>query len=174
MIVPRFTFLTENFVICCHQVNVPLWAQLYQHAFCKKPLLFSSSSRYHNLGPSESAYIHCACPNPVPLLLATPLFIQEKNWKCLDVQRRVSPSVCWTTSSTKFSLNSCSQSGNSCTRSLCTSSCPSFFFAFLVSAGPCSGFLRNFPLVLPILSVAGFSVYLLTSNTESCDEDTKK
>ena len=26
-------------------------------------------------------------------------------------------------------------------------------------------------LVLPLLSGAGFSVYLLTSNTESCDED---
>ena len=30
---------------------------------------------------------------------------------------------------------------------------------------------RSSPLVLPILSGTGFSVYLLTSNTESCDED---
>ena len=66
-----------------HQ-NVLLWARLYQHVFCKKPLSFSSSSRYHNLGPSESAYIHCAYPNLVPLLLAAPLEVHETNWKCLD------------------------------------------------------------------------------------------
>ena len=68
-----------------HQ-NFPLWAGLYQHVFCKKPSLFSSSSRYRNLGLSESECRHYACPNPVPLLLATPLVIHEKNWKCLDVQ----------------------------------------------------------------------------------------
>ena len=63
----------------------PLWARLYQHVFCKKPSLFSSSSRYRNLGPSESACGHYAYPNPVPLLLATSLVIHEKNWKCLDI-----------------------------------------------------------------------------------------
>ena len=42
---------------------------------------------------------------------------------------------------------------------------------FLVSVGLCSGFHRNSSFVLPLLSVAGFSVHLLTSNTESCDED---
>ena len=41
--------------------------------------------RCRSLGPSESAYIHCAYPNPVPLLLAAPLEVHEKNWKCLDV-----------------------------------------------------------------------------------------
>ena len=35
----------------------------------------------------------------------------------------------------------------------------------------CSGFHRSSALVLPLLSGTGFSVYLLTSNTESCDED---
>ena len=30
---------------------------------------------------------------------------------------------------------------------------------------------RSSSLVLPLLSGTGFSVYLLTSNTESCDED---
>ena len=64
--------------------NVPLWARLHQYVFCKKPLLFSSSSRFHNLGPSESAYIHCAYPNLVPLLLAAPSEDHELTWKCLD------------------------------------------------------------------------------------------
>ena len=66
-----------------HQ-NVPLWVRLYQHFFCKKPLLFSSSSRYHNLGPSESACRHYAYPSAVPLLLAAPLKVHELTWKCFD------------------------------------------------------------------------------------------
>ena len=71
----------------------------------------------------------------------------------------------------KFSLNSCSQSSTSCNRSHCTSSRPSFLFLFLVSAGLRSGFLHSSSLVLPLLPGTEFSVYLLTSNTESCDED---
>ena len=55
--------------------------------------------------------------------------------------------------------------------SRCTSSCLSFLFVCLVSVGPCSGFLRNCSLGLPFLSIAGFSVYLMTSNLESCDEN---
>ena len=33
---------------------------------------------------------------------------------------------------------------------------------------------RNSSLILPLLSSTGFSVYLLTSNTESCDEDVEE
>ena len=51
-----------------------------------------------------------------------------------------------------------------------------YFFAFLilifsVSVDSCNGSPRSSSLVLPLLSGTGFSVYLLTSNTESCDED---
>ena len=76
-------------------------------------------------------------------------------------------------SSTKFSLNSCSQSGNSCDISLCAPSDSSSLFLFSVSVDSCSGSQRSSSLVLPLLSGTGFSVYLLTSNTEteSCDED---
>ena len=35
----------------------------------------------------------------------------------------------------------------------------------------CKGSPRSSSLVLPLLSGTGFSVYLLTPNTESCDED---
>ena len=45
---------------------------------------------------------------------------------------------------------------------------------FLVSVDSCSGFPRTSSLVLPLLSGTGFSVYLLTSNTESCDEDVEE
>ena len=46
-----------------------------------------------------------------------------------------------------------------------------FLLLFSVSVVSCSGFHRSSPLVLPLLSGTGFSVYLWTSNTESCDED---
>ena len=42
---------------------------------------------------------------------------------------------------------------------------------FSVSVDWCSGFPRSSSIVLPLLSGTGFSVYLLSSNTESCDED---
>ena len=64
----------------------PLWVRLYQHVSSKKPWLFSSSNRYHNLGLSGNECRHYACPRLVPLLLATPWVILERNWKCLDVQ----------------------------------------------------------------------------------------
>ena len=38
-----------DLLLLSHQ-NFPLWARLYQHVFCKKPSLFSSSSRYRSLG----------------------------------------------------------------------------------------------------------------------------
>ena len=75
-------------------------------------------------------------------------------------------------SSTKFSLNSCSQSGNSCDFSLCTSSDSPFLLLFSVSVCLCNGFHRSSSLVLPLLSGTGFAVFLLTQKkTESCDED---
>ena len=70
-------------------------------------------------------------------------------------------------SSTKFSANSCSQSGNSCDISLCTSSDSRFLLLFSVSVDSCSGSHRSSSLILPLLSATGFSVYLLTS----CGED---
>ena len=42
---------------------------------------------------------------------------------------------------------------------------------FSVSVGSCNGFPRSSPLVLPLLPGTGFSVYLVSSNTESRDED---
>ena len=42
---------------------------------------------------------------------------------------------------------------------------------FSVSVGLCSDVPRSSSLELPLLSGTGFSVHLLTSNTESCDED---
>ena len=89
-------------------------------------------------------------------------------WKCLDFLALGFPKALLKKyfHRPKFSLNSCGKSGNSCEKSLCTSS-----DSTVVSVDSCSGFPRSSSLVLPLLSGTGFSVYLLTSNTESCDED---
>ena len=86
MIVSRFNFFTENFVLRCDQITKMFRsghdcsARLLQETL----VLFSCSSRYHNLARSESAYLHCAYPNPVPLLLAAPLEVHVMSWKCLE------------------------------------------------------------------------------------------
>ena len=173
MIVPWFTFLTENFVIRCDQVTpiVPLWARLYQYVLCKKPLLFSSSSRYHNLGPSESAFVHCACPNPVPLLLAAPLEVHEMIWKCLDFHAL---------GFLKALLNYFHQPNslwipvaNQAIHAICLLVLLRLhhFGGISDSVDSCSGSPRSSSFVLPLLSCNGFSLYLLTSNTESFDEN---
>ena len=46
-----------------------------------------------------------------------------------------------------------------------------FSFLFSVFVDSCNGSPRSSSLVLPLLSGTGFSVYLMTSNAESCDED---
>ena len=57
-----------------------------------------------------------------------------------------------------------------CDISLCASRSPSLFLCS-ISVDSCSGSPRSSSLVLPLLSHAGFSVYLLTSNAQFCDED---
>ena len=135
----------------CSALGTTVPARLLQEALVI--FVFKQISQFGSFGKC----VNCACPSPVPLLLATPLVTHEKNWKCLDVQASV---FCRGTkgllSSTKFFLHSCSQSGKSCNKSLCTSSRPCFLFS--VSVGLCCWFLRSSSPVLPLLSVAGFSV----------------
>ena len=55
---------------------------------------------------------------------------------------------------------------------LCISSRPSFLFLFSVSVGLCCRFLRSSShSYFHFFIVLELSVYLLTSNAESCDED---
>ena len=80
-------------------------------------------------------------------------------------------------SSTKFSLNSKSQSGYSCDISLCTSSDFLFLFRFSVSVESCNGSPRSSSFIPLFLSDTGASTSLfpdtesLFSNVDSCDED---
>ena len=70
------------------------------------------------------------------------------------------------------SENSCSQSGKSCNRSLCTSFASFIFIlGFSVSVDLCSGFPRNSSLVLPLLSGTGFSDVSANVKYRICDED---
>ena len=71
-------------------------------------------------------------------------------------------------SSTQFSLNSCSQSGNSCEKSLCTSFDSSFLFWFSVSVDSCSGSPRRSSFVPPLLSDTGVSTSLLSDSESLC------
>ena len=73
----------------------------------------------------------------------------RRTGRVLIPRRRVSPWLWRTTFIDQiFSLSSCSQSGKSCNRSLCTSSLPSFLLLFSVFLGLCIGFPRSSSLVL--------------------------
>ena len=68
---------------------------MYPCVSCKKTSLFSSSNRYRNSGLSGNEQ-RC-CVYSVPLLLAAPNVIHEKNWKHLDVLEHFhQPILPWT------------------------------------------------------------------------------
>ena len=97
------------------------------------PCIFGSQADITIFGLSGS---ECWCyvyPDPVPLLLAAPLAIHEKNLKRLGVLEH-----CHLPS--KFSLKSCchsgSSEGNGSTRTTSSSSFSLFFFS--ISSDPCS------------------------------------
>ena len=147
MIVTRFTFFTENFVICSYQVTKIFRSghDCTSSSSARRPRYFCLQSDIA-IWVLRKLRIDTPCvPNPVPLLLAAPL---GSSWDELEVSwslgagfRRGSKGLL---SSTKFSLNSCSQSGRSCNRSLCTSSRPSFLFFFPVAVVLCIGFPVSF------------------------------
>ena len=118
--------ITENFVICCNQVT-----EMFRSRHDCTGVSSARSPRYFRLQADitiwvlrESAYTH------VVLTRTWFHFCSRLHWKfmrllgkCLDFLAlgflQASVEVL---SSTKFSLNSCSQSGNACDISLCTSS----------------------------------------------------
>ena len=110
-------------------------------------------------------------------MLAAPLEDHETNWKCALLCIRSPRRLSEVLSSTKFFLNSCSQLGNSCDISLCTSFDSLFLFRFLVSVESCNGSLRSSSFIPLFLSDTGTSTSLvsdtesLVSDVDSCDED---
>ena len=165
MIVSRFTPLTENLLILCD----PVTQMLLSRVFCKKTLLFSSS-RDHNLGPSEKCVYTLCLPGPCwTFILAAPLEVHEMTWKCHDflALSLTKALLKYFHQPNKLSLVACGQSDNSWDIS--------FYFTLLifillsVSVDSCNESPRSSSLVLPLLSGTGFSVYLLTS--ESGDEE---
>ena len=174
MTVTRFTFFTENFVICCYQVTkiVGSGHDCTSTSSARSPRYFCIQADIAIWVLRKVRVDTMLTPEPGSTFARGPI---GNSWEELEVSwslgagfLRGSAGHC---SSTNFSLKSCSQSGKSCNRSLCTSSRPSFLFLFSVSVGSCNGFPRSSSLVLPLLPGTGFSVYPLTSNTESCDED---
>ena len=151
---------------------VPLLVRLYQCVFCKKTFLIFVLKQISQFG-SFGKCVNTQClPEPGSTFARGSIGNSgeelEVSWSLGAGFLRGSLGKL---SSTKFSLNSCSQSGRSRSSSLRSSSSSSFWFVFSVSVGLCSGFPRISSLILPLLSSTGFSVYLLTSNAESCDED---
>ena len=73
-----------------HQ-HFPLLARLYQYVFCKKLSLFSSSSRYRNVGPSESACRHYAYPTPFHFCSQLHWYFMRRTGSVSMSKRRVSP-----------------------------------------------------------------------------------
>ena len=175
MIVPRLTFFTENFVICrqSNLRNFPLWARLVPVRLLQEALVifvFQQISQCGSFG--KCVYTLCSLERGSTFARG---FIGS-SWDELEVFRLPCSGLLQGSvealPSTTHSLNSCCQLGNSCDMSLCTSSDSPFLLKkFSVSVDSCSGSSRSSSLVLPLLSGTGFSVYLLTSNTESCHED---
>ena len=154
----------------------PLWARLYQHVFCKMPSIFCCLQADIAMWVLRKVRIYTVLTRTWFHLCFRDSI--GNSWEELVVSRSLGAGFLRDSagllSPTKFSLKSWSQSRNSyksCNRLLCTSSSPSFLFLFSVSVGLCNGLHRSSSLVLPLLSGVGFSVYLLTSITEFCDED---
>ena len=149
MIVARFTSFTENFVIRCNQVT-----KSFRSGHDCTRTSSARSPRYFRLQTDITIWVLRKVRVDTMLTRTRSTFARDSignSREKLEVSRypgsgfhRGSEGL---RSSTKFSLNSCSQSGNSCTRSLCTSSRPSFLCVFSVSIGLCSGSLRSSSLV---------------------------
>ena len=165
MIVPRFTFFTVKFVIRCDQVT-----NIFRSGHDCTSTSSARNPRYFRLQADIASWVlrkvrvdTMLTPEPSSTSARDSIGYSRED---LEVSlsssagfRRGSEGLL---SSTKF--------GKSCNRSRCTSSRLSFFL-FRISVGLCIGFPCSSSLVLPLISSAGLSVYLLTSNTESCYED---
>ena len=158
MIVPRFTFFTKNFVIRCNQVT-----KMFRSGRLQADITIWVLRKVRVDTVLTRSWFH---------------FCLRLHWKVMRWLGSVLASLlCFpqgfveVLSSTKFALNFCGQSSNSRDTSLCTSSRSLLLFLFSVSVNSCSGSPRSPSLVFPLLSGTGFSVYRLTSSTESCDED---
>ena len=86
MIVTRFTSFTENFVIRRYQVT-----KIFRSGHDCTSTSSARSPRHFRLLADLAIWVlrnvrveTMLTPSPVPLLLATPLVIGEKNWQCLD------------------------------------------------------------------------------------------
>ena len=159
MIVTRFTFFTENFVICCYQVTKVFRSRHdCTSAFsARSPCNLVSQadiaiSVLREVSKNAGAY-------PIPLLLAALKTIDEKE---LEASR-----CSGTLSSTRPCLNSYCDSGRSCDKFPCTSTFSSFLHGFSVSSGSCDSFPCGSSLILSLLVAAGCSRWV----TVSCDED---
>ena len=88
----------RSFVICSDQVTKLFRSRhdCTNRSSARNPRYFSST-RYRNLGPSESACRHHAYPNRVPLCSRLHWQFLRRTGSVLILRRRVSPWLCRTT-----------------------------------------------------------------------------
>ena len=178
MIVSRFTLFTKNFVIRSDQIT-KMFRSVHD---CTST---SSARSPCNFRPQADVAISVFREVSIDIVLSRTRFHFCSRLHLQFMRRTGSVSIrgAWfpcgcqgQRSSTIFSMKSCSQFLKSRHGSLCTSSRPSFFFLFPVPVGSYSGFPRSSsPRTSTSFGCGIFrsnhTVYLLTSNTESCDED---
>ena len=169
MIVPRFTFSTRNFVICSNQVTT-----LFRSGHDCTSTSSARSPRYFCLQADIAIWVFREVR--VDTMLARTLFhfCSRLHGKfmgsVLILRRKVSPWLCRTAFIDKI-LSEILQPVWQVMQQIALYFFASSIFLFSVSVCLCCRFPRSSSLVVPLLSGTGVSVYLLTSNTESCDED---
>ena len=86
MIVPRFTFLTKNFVIRCDQVTKMFRSghDCTSTSSARSPCYFRLQANITMWVLRKVRLFTVLTRTRVPLLLAAPLEVHEMTWKCLD------------------------------------------------------------------------------------------
>ena len=124
------------------------------------------------MGPSESAHIHCAYPNPVPLLLAAPLEVHEMTRKCLDFPALGFPKALLKYFQQPISLRiPVAKQAIHAIYLFVLLRVPHFYFCFWFLWIHAAGLPMLFTRTSTSFWYWIFLVYLSASNTESCDED---
>ena len=132
-------------------------------------LVFKHVSQFGSFG-GKCGNTQCL-PEPVPLLLATPLVIHKKNWQCLDIQAQGLHVALKDYVHRPLSLWNPAGSPASHAIDRCLLRVLHICFCFRFLSVYAAGFSVAPHSYFPLLSSTGFFVYLLKSNTEPCDED---
>ena len=139
MIVPRFTFFTLNFVICINQITgIFRSGHDYVNAFSKRNPCYFGLQVYFTIRILRKVRKYTVLTRTRFNVLHWK--VHETKWKCLHSSASRFPrSSSEVLSSITLSLNSCSQSSNSCDISFCTF----FDSSFIILVSVFCGFMQG-------------------------------